>query len=167
MVSNSRRMGSPIQWKDEELAPSEVRQRILDEHREIREHLRGIDQLARQVMSGDASRVRLARKMRELHAFLMHHLDLEDAILAPALRDTDAFGPVRAEQLVIHHHEQRGMFAAVIGLADDPDSDAQTLARTILQLAEALRADMAHEDRDLLSPELLRDDPLNVDIFTG
>ena len=160
-------MGSAIQWKAEELAPSEVRQRILAEHHHIRMRCHGIDELAQQVLAGDASRVRLARKMHELYDFLMHHLDLEDAILAPALRDTDAFGPVRAEQLVTHHQEQRAMFDAILRLTDEPETDAGTLARTILELTQALFADMAHEDRDLLDPELLRDDPLNVDIFTG
>jgi len=76
------------------------------------------------------------------------------------------FGELREQRLLEHHTEQRKQFEdALAELRVGPPSP-QGLARRIRELVADVRLDMAHEDKDLLNPELLRDDPINVS-FTG
>lgn len=123
---------------------------------------------ARRVLDNDDETVLpLLRELwSALHVALSAHLDLEDVILAPALRETDAYGPDRADELLVHHAEQREMLARALERAKDPQTTAVDLARDSQRLVEYLMHDMAQEDRDLLNPNLLRDDIINVG-FTG
>ncbi|MFW5875116.1 MAG: hemerythrin domain-containing protein [Myxococcota bacterium] len=149
--------------------PSEIRRRIREEHDGLRELLAGLDEAARQVLDhgDDGSAATLRQLCGALHVALAAHLDLEDAVLAPALRDTDAFGPDRADELLAHHADQRKMLASALAEAKDETVSAEVVARHTRKLIGHLMADMAQEDRDLLNPNLLRDDPTTVDEFTG
>ncbi|MFW6052212.1 MAG: hemerythrin domain-containing protein [Myxococcota bacterium] len=150
--------------------PSEIRARIRQEHEALRGLLGQVDEAARAVLEEGVDR-RAATTLRQLcsalHVALSAHLDLEDAVLAPALRETDAFGPDRADELLHHHAEQRQILAAALEEAKSPRMDPAQLARHARGLVRYLMEDMATEDRDLLNPNLLRDDPILVDEFTG
>jgi iron-sulfur cluster repair protein YtfE (RIC family) len=150
------------------MTPSEVRERIRQEHERIRAHVHEVDQLAERALQGRADmEATLRDKCTALQRELAAHLDLEDAILAPALRDTPGFGAIRAEQLLAHHVQQRGELAEALHGLNDPGTPLQELAVRIRKLASDLLTDMEHEDRDLLSDALLRDDPINIDEFGG
>ena len=152
---------------EKDLAPSEVRRRILEEHGKLRRLLIDLDALADAVLQGNSGLgARLRDKSTEIYELLRDHIDLEDRILAPALRETPGFGELREQRLLEHHAEQRKQFEdALAELRVGPPSP-QGLARRIRELVADIRLDMAHEDKDLLNPDLLRDDPINV-AFTG
>ena len=161
--------GTASKIVDANLDPSQVRSVILTEHK----HLRGL--LAQVVTSAEAllaqSSVAHWEKLREdgriLLGRLCNHIELENRILAPALRDTDSYGPLRARTLIEDHAQQRGQLEATLMLLDDPNQPMEGLAQRLLELVADVRADMAHEERDLLDPELLRDSILTTDTFTG
>jgi acetoin utilization protein AcuB len=148
------------------LRPSDVRARILSEHHVLRSIYAKTEECARRVLNDDAEAdVPLRERCRELYQTLLRHIDLENAILAPALHDTDAFGPVRAQELLREHRRQREVLLDALN-SSDARSAAQ-LARSICSLIAELAADMAHEERALLHPDLLKDDLVAVDGHSG
>lgn len=145
--------------------PSEIRKRILEEHEQLRALIRQVDAAASKVLEGgnaDAPTT-LRQLCGAMHVALSAHLDLEDAVLAPALRETDAFGPDRADELLRQHAEQREILAEALAVAKSVTMDPAELARHTKKLIKSLMEDMAHEDRDLLNPHLLRDDPILIE----
>lgn len=147
----------------EDLAPSEVRTRIRAEHERLRRLLIDLDALADAVIQGNSGLGgRLRDKATEIYETLCAHIDLEDRILAPALRETPGFGEIREQRLLEHHAEQRKAFETAIAELRVAPPSPRALARQIRALVTELRLDMAHEDQDLLNPELLKDDPINV-----
>jgi CBS domain-containing protein/hemerythrin-like domain-containing protein len=151
---------------DHGLAPSEVRERIVHEHESLRTMMERIETLAASVIDGDArADAALRTETRELYQTLLRHIELENAILAPALRETDAFGPARADGLLREHERQHGLLHSALASLDE--HPAKELARTVASFIEDLRRDMEHEEKALLDPELLKDDPITTNSFTG
>jgi hypothetical protein len=91
---------------------------------------------------------------------------VEDAYLAPALRESDGFGPVRADDLLHEHDRQRRLLRHALSSIDEQFS-GQTLLDSIPPLIVMLRADMIHEENALLNPDLLKDDAITADTMTG
>jgi hypothetical protein len=146
--------------------PSYVRKRILQEHRGLRAELRELED-AVDAMSRDPSQVNaVGQRARELLAHLVTHTQLEDSILAPALRDIDAWGPVRASMLLDHHSEQRAQLREIVE-SYATIGDPERIARMTLTWMREVRADMAHEESDLLTTTLLRDDPIAINMEAG
>ena len=151
-----------------DIYPSEVRRQIFEQHKELRVMLEDIQDLAHHVLGGEADGAQpLREKAEQLYESLGRHLDVEDAFLVPALRETDAFGPDRAEALLEHHQEQRRQLKEALWALHDDGHKIHEIATGLLHLVQDLRIDMAHEEKDLLSDKLLRDDPITTDIFTG
>jgi hypothetical protein len=148
------------------MRPSEVRARILAEHDVLRVLYAKVEELALDVLDGESeAEGPLRERCRELYKTLLRHMELEDTILAPALRETNAFGPVRAANLLAEHRRQRTVLFEALAVAEH-SSDID-LARSACELIGELRTDMAHEEQALLHPDLLKDDPIAVDAATG
>jgi hypothetical protein len=147
------------------MRPSGVCRRISREHDALRQKLDELREIASALTAGSEPTVDRALTLaRSIWADLHDHLELEDAILLPALRECDAWGAVRAEQLVRHHTEQRAAFSqhSLAGLSTELPA---TVARFLHAVIDDLMADMAHEERDVLG--VLRDDVLGVDVEDG
>ena len=146
---------------DQMLRPSEVRTRILAEHTVLRSLYATIEEHALAVLDEEPDQGDVLRECcRDLYHTLLRHIELENAVLAPALRDTDAFGPLRADQLLAEHDRQRSLLFAALDANDE--RSAPELAGFALQLIEELRTDMSYEEQTLLHPDLLRDDVVSV-----
>jgi len=160
-------LAARVGFEPRRLMPSEVRTRILDEHTELRVVLADCLKLAGEVLAGQSGKKGLLReRCRDLYGMLLRHMELEDAILGPALRETDAYGPLREKQLREEHRNQRATLArALIDL--DTDQDATELAGFVKTLVDDITRDMAHEEKDLLTEDLLKDDIINAKIFGG
>jgi hemerythrin-like domain-containing protein len=147
---------------------SEVRRRILDDHGWLRAVLDDVEEVARRVVEGDLELgVRLRERAAALRERFLSHLDLEDAFLVPALREADDWGEERAACLAREHASQRERFAVLLDDLRDPHRNARDVAREVRALVHDLRLDMEHEERSMLAPDLLRDDPITVDVETG
>lgn len=148
------------------LKPSQVRARILREHSVLRWQVDQLAELAVGLAAGDASAsARVLVLAQALYRDLHEHIDFEDALLLPALRECDAWGPVRAADLAQHHALQRVQLCELAERSAAASPFA--LAHLVTDIIVELREDMAHEDRDLLSADLLRDDVVAVDAEAG
>ena len=139
------------------MKPSEVRSRILSEHVELRAMLDEIDGLVGRFESEPELAAPLREKGLALYARLAAHLDLEDEILAPALRQGDASGPRRAERLSHEHHEQRELLKYLVGRLAENARPTLLMVRELRNFAQLLREDMKHEESTLLSERALHD----------
>lgn len=149
-----------------ELAPSQVRARVLAEHERLLGMLEPIEALSKRVLSGETQDPRLRSWAKDLYAFLKAHLRLENDILVPALAETPGFGKARAAALEAEHREQEAVFERVLGRLARKAS-LENLATELLELSRSLRDDIAQEQQEFLSAELLRDDVMPSDTFGG
>ena len=148
------------------MEPSQVRKRILREHRVLRDQLLRLESELDALAKNPQNKQAVIEAARELMVELTAHTEVEDAILAPALRDIDAWGPVRADMLLDHHREQRQQLRELLAAyAHNPN--LRQVARMTMQLIVDVRADMLHEENTLLANSLLRDDLVAIDMEAG
>jgi len=150
------------------MQPSDVRRRALSDHAALRKVLAEVESLARRVPR-DARDLR--RQLRDrgeaLFDLLWSHMTWEDANLAPALRDTDAWGDEREALLQEHHGERKQVLGFVLERLRDGERPAPLLAQNLIDFAAMLRDEMAEEERTLLDPNVLRDDVICVNVEAG
>ncbi len=136
--------------------PSEIRARILEQHEQLRERLSALENEARGLQQGETG-VDVRRHARELRALLIVHLDSEEALLIPELREADGFGPARVDSLEREHAEQKQQLEKLL-LEIETAEDLAHLVTPVLELIERVRLDMAEEEKTHLSSALLKDD---------
>ena len=149
------------------MRPSEVRSRILRDHAALIERLSALQRAADEATHQDGDACARTREFaRGVVEELADHLDIEEHLLVPLLRDMDAWGTIRANELYQHHEQQwRGLKRLHEG-AMRPVPPME-LATHISVVIRRLRQDMEQEEIDLLTPEILRDDVLGIDVEDG
>jgi hypothetical protein len=136
--------------------PSEVREQVGNQHLQLRILFVEV----RAALESDP-RAAIERLVREV----WQHLDFEDRLLVPALREVDAWGRLRAEQIAAEHASQRAALGVLRQLARH--GDRRLAVDGARGLIDELTADMDAEERDLLDPDLLRDDVIAIDQCGG
>ncbi len=144
---------------------AEIRAELLAEHDTIRRLAREVAGRATCVLRGDAAPGFYAALMR-LSSTVEAHIANEEALLRNVIRSIDAWGKVRERMMDEHHAAEHS--AVVVGLSlcaamKDPVSAAQQAEL----LLDTLLKHMEWEERDLLSPDVLRDDLVTVGSFAG
>jgi hemerythrin-like domain-containing protein len=138
----------------------EVRRRILDDHVVLRGLLDEIEPLALEFeRGGSAQGERLRDEALRLYERFAAHLDLEDRLLAPALRAAGAEGKRHAERLGHEHREQRELLRYLIGRLSQDRAPTTLVAREVHHFVNLIRLDMEHEEKTLLTPEVLAAQP--------
>ena len=146
-----------------ETYPSEIRERILQDHRTLRTLLERLEVLARQALQGKGiAPGELRAQLLVLDDRLRQHMELEEDTLVPALRSADAWGLERVERFHAEHKRQREIL-------DEIWQNDSAVARTDIEFAllawglvHLLREDMLEEERLSLNEQVLRDDPIQV-----
>lgn len=146
------------------MKPSEIRQKILDEHAHLRRKIATIEaHLMPSLARVPRWREDLARELEELSIAFRAHLDTEEQLLRAAIVDVDASGPMRLLALEREHAEQRAALSSIMRHpVVDPQYDA-----SLRQFLRVLIRDLEEEERDLLGPDVLRDDSISIDAFGG
>ena len=140
-----------------ELYPSEVRERVREDHRALRQMLDRLEVLARRVLQGKRDLVtELREQERALRDRLREHMALEERILVPALDEADAWGPERVERFHAEHVRQREILATV----DEGPFPDFAYALLTWGLVRLLREDMDEEERISLNANVLHDTPV-------
>ena len=146
--------------------PSEVRQKVLAQHREIEALLAELSAGAKTMAQGEHAVAKVKRAANALFTVLELHMVFEEQNLLPEIESADGFGPERAKHMLDEHREQRAFFGSLrasIESSEDPD----VIAARIDEFAAELRADIEQEEKDYLSPSLLKDDVVTSDYFGG
>jgi hypothetical protein len=150
------------------MRPSEVRERVLSDHEELRGRLAEIERMARATLGGGPGEgAGLRVRAEELLDRLAIHMSWEDRYLVPVLRTADGWGDARSGRLAREHLEQRELLEYALRQLHDADRPEAVVARNLLDLVALLREDMQDEERAFLDARLLRDDPVVVDVVTG
>lgn len=147
--------------------PADVaRRRVLEQHRELRRMLsEGLQHMSRALDGGRSAEYAFRRVVGvSYHAFLEHLAD-EEALILPILDDDLPLGPERALRLREEHDRQRSDFEALYAFRTL--GELGDLTGRFGALATALLEDIAHEERELITPEVIRDDGVVIDQSGG
>jgi hemerythrin-like domain-containing protein len=151
------------QCDDNSLQSSDVATRILAEHVLLRPVLRETRFLADRVAKGDeGARAPLRAFALMLYEKLVAHIELEDRILAPVVRDIVGWGPSLHTDMMREHARQLEQLQSDISDLRSGNICEERLAKRIEAFVESLIRDMeAEERRLLLRPDLLADSSLS------
>ena len=151
---------------DDRLMPSEVRRKVLTQHREIETMLAELETGARRLGLGQDVAEQVKRAAFALRGILELHLVFEEAHMVPAITEADGFGPERARHIHEEHAEQRAHLDALVHDILDAQS-TEAIQKGVHELAEMLRKDIQEEEADYVNEQLLRDDLIPTDTFGG
>lgn len=151
---------------DDALMPSEVRRKVLSQHREIEQMLSELEAGVAKLGEGSVDAAQVKRAAYALRGILELHMNFEEAHMVPAIHDADGFGPERVRHLHAEHADQRRELDRLVDAireARSPDS----LVSTVTTLAQMLRVDIEQEERDYVNEKLLSDHLIPSDPFGG
>jgi hypothetical protein len=149
------------------LPADEARSTIFAQHETIRMLLKAAAAVANLAAGGNRRTAEvLPLYFANVRAALEFHLATEERLLLPILAADPPLGPERALRLAAEHDRQREELAAATDALAGPDGLA-VAGRRLCRLVDELLADMADEERWLLSRDVLRDDLVSVDQDCG
>ncbi len=151
---------------DEPLMPSEVRRKVLSQHREIEQMLSELEAGVAHLGGGKVSADQVKRAAYALRGILELHMNFEEAHMVPAINEADGFGPERVRHLYAEHAEQRQELDRLVDQIREASS-AEDLTKSVARLAEMLRTDIEEEEREYVNEKLLHDHIMPTDTFGG
>ena len=151
---------------DRPLMPSEVRRKVLSQHREIEQMLSELEAGVAQLSAGTVDAEQVKRAAYALRGILELHMTFEEAHMVPAIKEADGFGPERVRHLHAEHAEQRQELDRLVDAIREAGSH-DDLASGVTKLANMLRIDIEEEEREYVTDKLLRDSIIPTDTFGG
>jgi hemerythrin-like domain-containing protein len=151
---------------DKPLMPSEVRRKVLSQHREIEQMLSELEAGVAQLSDGGIDAEQVKRAAYALRGILELHMNFEELHMLPAITEADGFGPERARHLNAEHQEQREQLDLLVDTIREASS-IDDLAGSVAKLAQVLRDDIEEEEREYVTDKLLRDSVIPTDTFGG
>ena len=148
------------------IAAFEVRQRISADHALLRSLIRALIAISRASERDESQRQIIRDVLGQLCCELERHFHYEEEVILPLMRDVDAWGPARAEQLCKEHDHQREVLDALAGDLDDGSRNIDDLAEEIVRFFQRFEQEMADEEQRLLDAESIGAEP-TVDQIDG
>jgi hypothetical protein len=143
-----------------------ARRLVLDQHLELKRLLTmGLIQVRGAAVQADSSHESIRALVGLIRDVFVKHLADEEALIVPILEDDLPAGPWRVAELREEHGRQRTELDALCTWPEE-GSDLE-LALRFDGLAKLLLDDIAHEERELLIPDVIRDDHVVIDQFGG
>lgn len=140
------------------LAAERARLDVLAQHDMLRSQLVRMSALARIALEGDAGCLAtIDGALTSARAAFEHHLMFEESVIVPLLRADAPVGDDRADKLLDEHERQRAMLGTLAHEAL-ACSAAPMLAVKLQFLVDWLLADMAEEEQQILTANVLRED---------
>ena len=143
-----------------EAAPSEIRRRVLEQHKAIRDRVADLEASAYRVAAGESPASPLRRDLERILSLLGTHMNFEDSVLPELLQRSDAWGEERLARYRQDHSQQRGMIRDLLDAVGA--RDRVEVALLALGFVALLRRDMEFEERVFLGEDVLRDGPVVV-----
>ena len=151
---------------EEALMPSEVRRKVLSQHREIEQMLSELEAGVAKLGEGSVDATQVKRAAYALRGILELHMNFEEAYMVPAINEADGFGPERVRHLHAEHAEQRQELDRLVDAIREASS-TDDLTKSVTRLAEMLRIDIEEEEREYVNEKLLNDNLIPSDTFGG
>ena len=151
---------------DEPLMPSEVRRKVLSQHREIEQMLSELEAGVAHLGDGTVDAGQVKRAAYALRGILELHMNFEEAHMVPAINEADGFGPERVRHLHAEHAEQRRELDRLVDQIREASSPGD-LTKGVAKLADMLRKDIDEEEREYVNEKLLHDHIMPTDTFGG
>lgn len=151
---------------EDRLMPSEIRRKVLSQHREIESMLSELETGAERLELGHEVGEQVKRAAFALRGILELHLTFEETHMVPAITEADGFGPERARHIHAEHAEQRVQLDLLVHAILDAKSPAE-IREGVTKLASMLRDDIEEEEAHYVNEKLLRDDLMPTDTFGG
>jgi hemerythrin len=148
------------------IATSEVRDRISTDHALLRSLTEAVISVARAAEHDERQRPAIRDVLCRVCVEVERHFQFEEEVIAPLLREVDAWGPVRVESLFQAHAEQRSVLIALVEEAQDGVRNVEDLAEEIVWFFRRFDREMAEEAARLLDAETLGAEPY-VDQIDG
>jgi len=145
--------------------PSEVRMRVLDEHRRLRKSLLELQALASATADGRVRMSDLRESACALFVQVADHLAAEDEFFLPRVAEVPGNGPQLAERMRTEHDEQRRALRAMVDRTRSENE--RTLLAELDEFVVRTCRDLAAEEQLALQIEQLRDDVIAIDQFGG
>lgn len=142
--------------------PSQVREHILAEHGRLLSLLEHAERVAIQVREDPESYPLLHEIAGRLESELGEFFDQQEDLLEPALRETDAWGDIRAERLENYLHGQRLAVDAACRQVEAGELPTWRAADELEELVHVVRAGLVRAERSFLREDLLRDDLVSI-----
>jgi hemerythrin-like domain-containing protein len=149
------------------IAAEEARSHITNEHAVLRSLCRALVDAAQTAVLDENQGQYVRDVLDQLCTEIEKHLDYEERVLIPILRDADAWGPVRVEQLSKEHAEQRAFLFGLLEDAQEGMRDIGALADEIICFAARFEQDMEEEEERLLNADALGERMVVVDQIDG
>jgi hypothetical protein len=144
-----------------------ARRAILAQHQRIRALLEQARVVADSALDEeDLPPDAVASAIGDIHATLDVHMTFEEKVLCDILEDDLPLGPARARRLRGEHARQRATLATLHAEARSAPR-RPILAAKLAFLASWLLDDMAEEEHNLLTPDVVREDGISIDQATG
>ena len=129
--------------------PDEIRSRIRSEHAQISALVARVEALTERLSEDGAdSAAALRQELQALGEVLLRHLHYEEYQLPSLAAEGEA--EAVAEGMHREHQAQRELFDRIIRDLDETEV-GKKLVTGVRELARAIRDDMEHEERELLS----------------
>lgn len=142
---------------------TEIRSTVVQLHADIRDSLREVLRVRALVLQGDLCATQnLCVALERLVAVVREHEREESGVLDPYLSQVDAWGAERVRRLA----EERRLELRLAAV-DLSGSDVESLVRTAGVLVRPLLRQLRREERESLSPNVLRNDYIAIDQDTG
>jgi hypothetical protein len=108
----------------------------------------------------------VASAIGDIRATMEVHLAFEEKVLVPLFELDLPLGPERARRMRQDHRGQRAMLAVLHGEATR-QPELPVLSVKLAFLVSWLLADMEQEEREILIPDVVRDDQITIDQSCG
>jgi iron-sulfur cluster repair protein YtfE (RIC family) len=146
--------------------PGRTARALLAEHRILRQLLDRTLEHAQAPTQG--GRERLFEVLAELAHEMGDHIDMEERLLEPILREGDAWGDERVEKMREHHRAERTVLLRELHrLGSARELDAAGLTKDVTKVCAAVRRHLDLEEREYLNARVLRSDPVLPDAEDG
>ncbi len=144
---------------------SQIRSELLGEHARLRVLVEDARRCAACVSCDGAPVDTLARSLAQLADEVRRHNLHEEELLGRLLPHTDAWGVARGEIMNEEHiHEHEALYAALLGI---PQTPYEFAGGGVQLLLEQLLEHMEREEKAFLGEEVLHDEAIVSDSFTG
>lgn len=131
----------------------DIRRRLATDLAVLRSLTRALLQVARAAEQDEAQRPLISDVLTRLCREANRHFDYEEEIVAPLLRDVDAWGPVRVEHLYREHDNHRN---ALRCLANDARAEERAVGDLTVEIEwffDQFERHMVDEENGLLNAE--------------